>query len=740
MPFEGPSWANWNRDVATDVLLEVVKDGKTVERLSLAGKNCFVLGRNSKMSDHTLDHPSLSRQHVAFVHDRHGRLHVKDLSSNGTFVNDKRVNKETFAQLANGDKLRFGESQRTYCVKGMAEGDNTKANNWIEENSAAMPGDKEMRGQLPMSFGKDTGQKKTVTELNQSNARKSRQAEIAAMTASLGAAPKGAGAQVEESKAQGGGEDEEQDEDEDEDEDDADDAMEEETPEQYARGMGIPVSHEIMLKGHDKHITTLTIDPKGSRFVTGSMDCIIKMWDFGGMDRSLKNFREKEPEEGNSIISLDYSPYGDRYICATGSSCPKIFDRECKQLIQFVKGDMYLHDPTHTEGHTHIVTGAQWHPNGEGGPDTSEQVLTSSQDGTVRVWKLTGKTHFGKLVNFQVLKLRSIKNGKKVPATCCAWNPSGSMIFGGDAEGSIHRYDIKSRYTKANSQVAAHQGEVCTITFSNASSDGGNSFATRGMDDTMKLWDVRNLSMPTKTLSNLPTYFPTANCAFSSDGTVVCTGTSVRKDEGTGLLVFFDVHSADVEPAYQIGAAPDASAVCVEWHPTINHIMVGTSKGAVYAFYDPALSQKGAMLSAGRKCRPKDVNDYKPQGIIVNPHALPMYRDENLPNNRKRKMDRKDPIKSKRPELPLEGKSKGGKIGTHSSFSTHYNEQLRKNGPTLREQDPRAEILKHAAESLKNPMWVGQAYSTTQPKNILADKTMEQEEQAVNDAAQDLLK
>ena len=103
--------------------------------------------------------------------------------------------------------------------------------------------------------------------------------------------------------------------------------MEQQTPEQYARQLGIPVSHEIMLKGHQKQITALTIDPKGARFVTGSMDCTIKMWDFGGMDRALKHFREKEPEEGNAIIALDYSPHGDRYICATGSSCPKVYDR-----------------------------------------------------------------------------------------------------------------------------------------------------------------------------------------------------------------------------------------------------------------------------------------------------------------------------------------------------------------------------------------------------------------------------
>ena len=62
--------------------------------------------------------------------------------------------------------------------------------------------------------------------------------------------------------------------------------------------------------------------------------------------------------------------------------------------------------------------------------------------------------------------------------------------------------------------------------------------------------------------------------------------------------------------------------------------------GVAYAYYDPALSQKGVMLSAGRKCRPKDKNDYVPKGVVHNPHALPMFRDE-LWGKRKRAADRK---------------------------------------------------------------------------------------------------
>ena len=46
----------------------------------------------------------------------------------------------------------------------------------------------------------------------------------------------------------------------------------------------------------------------------------------------------------------------------TGSTQPVIFDREGKEIIKFVRGDMYIRDLTNTKGHTMEVTGVTWHP------------------------------------------------------------------------------------------------------------------------------------------------------------------------------------------------------------------------------------------------------------------------------------------------------------------------------------------------------------------------------------------
>ena len=52
----------------------------------------------------------------------------------------------------------------------------------------------------------------------------------------------------------------------------------------------------------------------------------------------------------------------------------------------FTKGDMYIYDPIKTKGHTHPVTGFQWHPHEKG-------VLAScSKDCTVRVFDIERET------------------------------------------------------------------------------------------------------------------------------------------------------------------------------------------------------------------------------------------------------------------------------------------------------------------------------------------------------------
>ena len=116
------------------------------------------------------------------------------------------------------------------------------------------------------------------------------------------------------------------------------------------------------LKGHTKAVTSISTEPAGNRLVTGSLDYCTKLFDFGGMDARHKAFHSIEAHESHPVSSVSHSPSGDKFIVGTGSPQPIIFDRDGKEIIKFVRGDMYIRDLTNTKGHTMEVTGVQWHP------------------------------------------------------------------------------------------------------------------------------------------------------------------------------------------------------------------------------------------------------------------------------------------------------------------------------------------------------------------------------------------
>lgn len=47
----------------------------------------------------------------------------------------------------------------------------------------------------------------------------------------------------------------------------------------------IPVAHQVELGGHRNAVSCLSLPAAGNRVITGSLDCKLNMYDFGGMDR-----------------------------------------------------------------------------------------------------------------------------------------------------------------------------------------------------------------------------------------------------------------------------------------------------------------------------------------------------------------------------------------------------------------------------------------------------------------------
>ena len=165
------------------------------------------------------------------------------------------------------------------------------------------------------------------------------------------------------------------------------------------------------------------------------------------------------------------------------------------------------------------------------------------------------------------------------------------------------------------------------------------------------------------------------DCNFSPNDRLLMTGTSFKKGENGGKLVFFDRQT--FQRVYDIDV-PKTHVVRSIWHPKLNQIVIGGGDGLVRVYFDAEQSNRGAKLCIAKpKKRVRPVNfstitelDYD-CGIlltkfvlnqteimstmrVITPHALPMFR-EDKPKSSRRAMEkaRKDPLLSRQPNLPI---------------------------------------------------------------------------------------
>ncbi|XP_026995157.2 WD repeat-containing protein 70 isoform X2 [Tachysurus fulvidraco] len=493
------------------------------------------------------------------------------------------------------------------------------------------------------------------------------------------------------------------------DDDDDDDTMEEDEDDDPVKK--IPDTHEITLQHGTKTVSALGLDPSGARLVTGAFDYEVKFWDFAGMDAALNAFRSLQPCECHQIRSLQYSVTGDVILVVAGNAQAKVLDRDGFQVLECIKGDQYIVDMANTKGHTAMLNSGCWHPK------IKEEFLTCSNDGTVRTWDLNNEKK-----HKSVFKPRSMQ-GKRVIPTCCTYSRDGKLIAAGCQDGTIQIWDRNlSVHTKFHCRQAHAVGSDTSCL---AFSYDGTKLASRGGDDTLKTWDIRNFKKPLNVATGLCSYFPMTDCCFSPDDKLLVTGTSVKRDQGNGKLVFFDRES--FKKVYEIEVASTSVVRCL-WHPKLNQIMVGTGSGLAKVYYDPVKSQRGAKLCVVKSNRKEKQAETLTQDYIITPHALPMFREARQRSTKKQlEKDRLDPMKSHKPEPPMSGPGRGGRVAAHGGTLSSF---IVKNIALDKTDDsnPREAILRHAREAAENPYWVAPAYKVTQPNPLFAAEESEDEE------------
>lgn len=475
----------------------------------------------------------------------------------------------------------------------------------------------------------------------------------------------------------------------------------------------LPITRNVDFKHGTKAVTALAIDPSGTRFATGSLDYEVRFWDFVGMNSSLQSFRSLYPCGNHPIKALAYSSTGDAVLIISGMSQAKVLDRDGHEKLECVKGDQYISDMARTKGHTAPLTGGCWHPR------IREQFLTSSEDSTLRLWLVHSASE-----HKNIIKCRS-KNGLKTTPTACTFNRDGTLIACVCQDGSFQLWDTRKMFVSPCKMIRdAHQNGTDTscVTFSYAC----NYLSTRGGDDTLKLWDIRKFREPVHTADNLFSRYSSTDCMFSPKDDVLITGVSLDRGEKDGKLIFFDVKTFQrVEELSVI----DSHVIKTQWHPRLQQIFVGCGNGIVRVYYGEE-SAKGAKLCANK--RPMKSKQIETSAIqqIITPHALPMFRQDRPKSVRKQlEKDRLDPVKSRRPDLPIKSGQGGRVAATGSTLSSYVIRNLGLSKRVEDDQDPREAILKYAKEAAENPYWVSPAYSKTQPKPIFNTEENDQDDE-----------
>jgi WD40 repeat protein len=132
-----------------------------------------------------------------------------------------------------------------------------------------------------------------------------------------------------------------------------------------------------------------------------------------------------------------------------------------------------------TKGHVGMLNDGAWHPK------DGAEFLTCSIDGSVRLWNAYNLRQHKKII-----KPRSIQ-GKKCEPTCVTYSRDGNMITVGCDDGSIQLWDHRKPLVNVALQNRnCHQAgsAISSIVYSY----DNKLIASRGCDDTLKLWDIRN--------------------------------------------------------------------------------------------------------------------------------------------------------------------------------------------------------------------------------------------------------
>ena len=278
------------------------------------------------------------------------------------------------------------------------------------------------------------------------------------------------------------------------------------------------------LEGHTNPVTCVAYSPDGTRLVSGSYDCSIRIWDANN-GKALKTYTG----HGGIVRSVVYSPDGRKIASGGSDKLVQIWDSSNGQILQTL-GDKFA-----------PVFGVAFSPNGT-------QIAVGSMEPIIRIVDVRSGQNVGRLQG-------------AAPMTSVAYKPDGTQIASGSLDMKVHLWDTilsqsQSGFATLGPALSGHTASVTSVAYS----PDGTRIASGSIDNTIRIWDSSN-GQRVQSLQGHSA--AVTSVAFSPDGKRIVSGSkdsTVRVwNAVTGqVLRTFDGHTGPVEG---VTFSPDGNRV-----------------------------------------------------------------------------------------------------------------------------------------------------------------------------------
>jgi WD40 repeat protein len=370
-----------------------------------------------------------------------------------------------------------------------------------------------------------------------------------------------------------------------------------------------PVAFSKPLSGHEGPVYAVEFNPKAGNFlVTGGADGSVRTWDLSDPAHP-QPLGQPIVAHRNAVRAVRFSP--DSRTVATGGSDHTV------RLWDVTSGTKLVSLGRPLPAHKSVVTTLTFSPDGG-------TLATGSLDQKIKLWNLDAE---------RLLSLSGTLEGHATPVYAIAFSANGQLLASGANDGTVRIWRPADRRTLL---TLPHPGTVASVAFgaddrslavgaadgslrlwqlpgpvltghkrdvlSTVVSPKGSVLATAGVDETFRLWDIRDPRQPASLGKPVRVGKGIINrMAFRGDGRVL----AVPTDDGTVQLWAVDPPDAPRllssarhrEPVNSVAFSPDGTTLASGSNDRTIRLWDVSDTENIHSIGTPLTGHSGAVAS-----------------------------------------------------------------------------------------------------------------------------------------------